>query len=98
MKWLIILALLILLVAVVAWHFRKYIQSAWFVYRTIRRMRQQTRPPQEKQVETKSRTGDTELVRCPKCEKWVPKEDAVKLKSDFYCSLACLEESMTFNR
>jgi len=98
MKWLIILALLILLVAVVAWHFRKYIQSAWFGYRTIRRMRQQTRPPQEKQVETKSRTGDTELVRCPKCEKWVPKEDAVKLKSDFYCSLACLEESMTFNR
>ncbi|REJ78573.1 MAG: hypothetical protein DWQ47_03745 [Acidobacteria bacterium] len=98
MKWLIILLLFLVLIAVVAWYFRKYLQSAWFLYQTFRRMRKQMRPPQEKQVEPKSRSGDTELVRCPKCNKWTPKEEAVKLKSDFFCSLTCLEESVTFNK
>lgn len=98
MKWLIILALIVLLLAVLAWHFRKHIQSAWFIYQTFRRMRSQVKPPQERQVEPKSRSKDTELVRCPRCQKWLPKEEAVKLKSDFYCSLACLEESVSFNR
>lgn len=98
MKWLIILALILLLIAVVAWHFRKHIQSAWFIYQTFRRMRSQMRPPTEKPLEPKTQSGDTELVRCPKCNKWMPKDEAVKLKSDYFCSLACLEETMAFNR
>lgn len=98
MKWLIILGLILLLIAVVAWHFRKHIQSAWFIYQTFRKMRSQMRPPTEKPLEPQTRSGDTELVRCPKCNKWMPKDEAVKLKSDFFCSLSCLEETMAFNR
>lgn len=99
MKWLIILGLILLLIAVVAWHFRKHIQSAWFIYQTFRKMRQM-RPPAaaDKPLEPKQSPANTELVRCPKCNKWTPKDEAVKLKSDFFCSLACLEETMAFNR
>ena len=98
MKWLIILVLLVALVLVVAWHYRKQLQTAWFMYQAFKRMRQNMKPPAEKQVEPKTRSGDTELVRCPKCQKWIPKDDAVKLKSDYFCSLTCLEESVSFNR
>lgn len=98
MKWIIILLLLIALVLVIAWRYRKQIQTAWFMYQAFRRMRQQMKPPAERQVEPKTRSGDTELVRCPKCQKWMAKDDAVKLKADYYCSLSCLEESVTFNR
>lgn len=98
MKWLIILLLLVVLALIVAWRYRRQIQTAWFMYQAFKRMRQNAKPPAEKQVEPKTRSGDTELVRCPKCLKWIPKDEAVKLKSDYYCSLACLEESVTFNR
>lgn len=98
MKWLIILFLLFLLVAIVAWQYRRQLMTAWFMYQTFRKMRKRMKPPNEKQVEPKTRSGDTELVRCPKCQKWMAKEDGVKLKSDYFCSLACLEESVTFNK
>ena len=98
MKWLIILALVLLLIGIILWRYKKHIQTAWFMYRAFRKMRSQMKPPQEKQVEPKTKSGDTELVRCPKCQKWIPKDDAVKLKSDFYCSLVCLEESVTFQK
>jgi hypothetical protein len=99
MKWLIILLLLLVLAAVIAWQYRRQLMTAWFMYQAFRKMRKRMKPPaQDKQVEPKSRSGDTELVRCPKCQKWMAKEDAVKLKSDYFCSLACLEESVTFNR
>lgn len=98
MKWLLILGLIVLLIAVVAWHFRKYIQSAWFIYMTYRKMRQRMNPAPEKQVAPKPDRAETELVRCPTCGKWISMSEAVKLKSNYFCSLACLEQSVAVDR
>ncbi len=97
MKWLIILLLFLILLAVVVYRYRKHIQTAWFMWQTYRKFRQQMKPP-KKQVEKQTRSNDTQLVRCPKCNKWTPQGEAVKLKSNFYCSLTCLEESVSFNK
>ena len=97
MKWLIILLLILVVIALVAYRYRNQLRTAWFMYQAFRKMRQKMQPA-EKQVETRTRTGDSELVRCPKCNKWVAMEEAVKLKSNYYCSLNCLEESVTIKR
>lgn len=96
-KILIILFLLIVLLAFVAYHFRKQLQTAWIMWQAYRKFREHTKPP-KKQVEKKTNPNDTQLVRCPKCNKWTPQSEAVKLKSNFYCSLACMEKSVSFNK
>jgi uncharacterized membrane protein (DUF106 family) len=96
MKWLIILILFLLLMAIILFRYRKQLQTAYVMWRTFRNIRQQMKPKQKK-VEKKSSTKDTELVRCPKCNKWTPQDEAVKLKSNYYCSHSCMEESLSFN-
>jgi hypothetical protein len=86
-----------MLIAIIAYRYRKHLQTAYFMWQTFRKFRRQMKPP-EKQVEKKTRGGDTQLVRCPKCSKWTPQEEAVKLKQSFYCTLRCLEESVQFNK
>jgi hypothetical protein len=93
MKWLLVLAILAAIVIYLIYRYKKHIQTAWFMYQTFRRMKQKTSAAR-KQVPTRDTSKDTELVRCPKCGKWTSKEDTVKLKSDFFCSLTCLEEQM----
>ncbi len=96
MKWLIILVLIAVLIAMIVYRYRKHIQTALFMWRTYRNFQQQAKPKQ-KQVPRKDTSKDSELIRCPKCNKWTSQEDAVKLKSNYYCSLTCLEESITIN-
>ncbi len=96
MKWLIILVLIAVLIAMIVYRYRKHIQTALFMWRTYRNFQQQAKPRQ-KQVPRKDTSKDSELIRCPKCNKWTSQEDAVKLKSNYYCSLTCLEESITIN-
>lgn len=95
MKWLIILLLIAVVIAMVVYRYRKHIQTALFMWRTFRNLKKQAKPKQQKQVPKRDTSKDSELVRCPKCNKWTPKEDSVKLKSKYYCSLVCLEESIT---
>ncbi|MEZ5346128.1 MAG: hypothetical protein R2681_11310 [Pyrinomonadaceae bacterium] len=94
MKWLIILALIAVVILMIVYRYRKHIQTALFMWRTFRQFRQAAKP-QQKQVPKRDTSADTQLVRCPKCNKWTPQGEAVKLKSNYFCSLACLEESMT---
>ncbi len=96
MKWLIILVLIAVLIAMIVYRYRKHIQTALFMWRTYRSFQQQAKPKQ-KQVPRKDTSKDSELIRCPKCNKWTSQADAVKLKSNYYCSLTCLEESITIN-
>ncbi len=93
MKWLLLLIILAAVVLYLVYRYRKHLQTAWFMYKTFRRMRSQASAAQ-KQVPQRDTAADTELLQCPKCGKWSAKEDAVKLKSHFYCSLDCLEESV----
>lgn len=99
MKWIIVLLVILAAIALVVYRYRKQIQTGWMMWQAFRKLKQQMKPKQApKTVEKTSRSKDSELVRCPKCNKWTPKEDAVKLKSNYFCSHACMEESLSFNK
>ena len=97
-KLLIILLVLLIVIAIIAYKYRKQIQTAYIMWSTFRKLRKQMKPKTQKKVEKKTSSKDTELVRCPKCSKWTPQEDAVKLKSNYYCSHTCMEESLSFSK
>ncbi|NNE66147.1 MAG: hypothetical protein HKN33_06235 [Pyrinomonadaceae bacterium] len=94
MKWLVVLLILAAVIAYVIYRYRKHLQTAWFMYRTFRQMRKRTQAARQKQVPERDTSQATELTPCPKCGKWTAKEDGVKLKGDYFCSLTCLEETM----
>ena len=91
MKWLIILALIVLLAVFIASRYRKQIQMALYVFRMFRKMRQMSKT-EEKQINATANSTETNLVNCAKCGTWIPQNKALKLRSGvFYCSSNCLE-------
>lgn len=91
MKWLILLILFIVLLAVIAMRYRQQIKMAIYVWRMFRKMRQMGKSD-EKQIESPANQPDVALVRCAKCGTWTPQNNAVKLRSGTnYCSTRCLE-------
>lgn len=94
MKWLIILLILLVVAALVAFRYRRQIQAGWQIWRVLRQMRQVGKS-QEKTVEKqKDSLKEVPLVRCEKCGKWISPEGALKLRSDkFYCSSNCMERA-----
>ena len=89
---LIILALVLVAAGVVAYRYRQQIKAGWLMWRTFRNFRKQAKTGQ-KNIETKSTSSGSPLARCPKCGKWTPQDDAVKIKSNYFCSHQCMEES-----
>ena len=97
MKWLIILFLLLVLGAIVAIRYRRQIQTAIYVFRMFRKMRQMGKAdkPQRK-INQASEKKDIPLVRCARCQSWKPQSEAVRVGAGvFYCSANCLEKSTT---
>lgn len=94
--WFLLAFVIILLIsaAATAYRYRQQIRAGWMMWSAFRKMRKQTRP-KTKNIEPKSHSKDSPLIRCSKCQKWVPQDGAVKLKSNFFCSHRCLEESFT---
>ncbi len=94
MKWLIILGLLFVVSAFVAIRYRRQIQTAIYVWKMFRKMRQ-TNSPLEKQIEKQENPADVSLVKCAKCGTWIPKKNALNLRSKtFYCSATCMESAV----
>lgn len=94
MKWLIILGLLFVLAAFVAIRFRKQIQTAIYVWKMFRKMREAGKPA-EKQFEKQDALRDVSLVKCAKCGTWIPQSKALNLRSKiFYCSANCMESAV----
>jgi Sec-independent protein translocase protein TatA len=94
MKWLIILGLLILVWAIIAVRYRRQIQTAIYVWKMFRKMRQPEKTA-EKQIEKKENSGDVSLVKCAKCGTWIPQKNAFNLRSKiFYCSANCMESAV----
>lgn len=93
MKWLIILSLFVILVMFIVARYRRQIQTAMYIFRMFRKMRQMNKAEtSEKQIETNNNTSDVQLVRCAKCGSWIPQATALKLsKNTFYCSSKCME-------
>jgi hypothetical protein len=91
MKWLILLGLIIVLIAIIAIRYRQQIKMAIYVWRMFRKFRQ-TGKTENKQIEKQENSKDTALVRCAKCGTWIPQATALNLRSGTkFCSTACLE-------
>ena len=97
MKWLILLGLVIVLVAIVAVRYREQIKMAIYVWRMFRKMRR-TGAAEEKQIDKQENTKESALVRCAKCGVWIPQNQSLSLRSGIqYCSTACLEKTAHIN-
>ena len=79
---------------IIALRFRRQIQMAIYVLRMFKKMRQAGKA-NEKQVEAKESDQNVPLVRCAKCGTWASQKNALNLRSGvFYCSTACMEQSV----
>jgi hypothetical protein len=96
-EWIVVLGVILAVIGLAVYRYRKHLQTAWIMYQTFRKFKQQVKPKQ-KQVSKKQSSKDAQLVRCPKCNKWIPQDEAVKLKANFYCSLSCMEQSVSFTK
>jgi Sec-independent protein translocase protein TatA len=97
MKWLILLALIIVLIVFVAGRYRQQIKMAIYVWRMFRKMRQASKT-EEKEIEKLDNPKDVALVRCAKCGSWISRKKALNLRSGiYYCSRTCLETTANVN-
>ncbi|HEY0658927.1 MAG TPA: hypothetical protein VGD05_10655 [Pyrinomonadaceae bacterium] len=99
MKLLIILLILLAVMALIAFRYRKQIQTALYVWRMFRQMRQFNKPqaaqPKEKQIDKNEKSSNAPLVRCGGCGKWTNETAMLKLGSkSFYCSANCMEKAV----
>jgi len=94
MKWLILLLLIGVVGVLIAVRFRRQIQTAIYLFRMFRKMRQMGKSDGRK-IEEKENTKDVPLVRCAKCGTWIPQTKALNLRSKaFYCSAVCMERAV----
>lgn len=97
MKWLILLILFAVLIAVIARRYRRQIRAGIEILNMFREVRRQMKPPAEKQqIRPPSAKTDVQLVRCARCGKWINESAALNLRSKtFYCSARCMERSVS---
>jgi hypothetical protein len=94
MKLLIIFVLLLFVLALIAFRYRKQIQTALYVWRMFRQMKQFNKP-QEKRIEKTENNSNVPLVRCAGCGNWVEEMNVLKMGNKIsYCSAACIEKSV----
>ncbi len=72
-KLLILILLILVLAAIIALRYRRQIQTALYIWRMFRKMRQMDKPP-EKQIEKEENAKDFQLIRCAKCGTWIPQK------------------------
>ena len=95
MKWIILLILFALLVAIIATRYRRQIVAGIEILKMLRQVRRQMKPKTEKQIRQPVSKSDVQLVKCSKCGKWVEETNALNLRSKtFYCSTNCMERAV----
>lgn len=97
MKYLVVLALFVIVIGYAYWRLRPYIRGARRVFATLRevkRMRDGARPPGAQGESKPKAVANERLVRCAACGTWTPASRAVKLGGRAtYCSHSCLERT-----
>ena len=101
MKYLFIVAVLVLLATLLYWRLRPYIATARRVLGFVRDMRHMNTG--NLKDDARNPTGASEkLVRCQACETWIPSTRALILgrssSASYYCSHVCLERAADDNR
>ena len=95
MKWIILLILFALLIAIIATRYRRQIIAGIEIFKVFRQVRQQMKPKPETQIRQPVSKSDVQLVRCAKCGKWINETNALNLRSKtFYCSTNCMEQAV----
>lgn len=86
MKWLILLSLLFLIVAIFASRYRRQIGAARKIWGALKN---------RESIEGSSKeTGgrDIQLIKCGACGNWTPRSNGLRVgDSSFYCSTDCLK-------
>jgi late competence protein required for DNA uptake (superfamily II DNA/RNA helicase) len=94
MKWLIILLLILIPIALIAFRYRQQLLMAWQMWQMFRKVKQAAQPPAKKQVKERSTDKSEQLIRCERCGTWVSQKEALKLRSKTaYCSANCMERA-----
>ncbi len=89
-----ILLIIIVLLALTAWRYRKQILVGVDIWRQFKKMQSQVRDQTSKPIDVPE-SSNGHLVRCSKCGTWVPENTAVKLAANvFYCTTDCMERSV----
>lgn len=87
-----ILLVLLGLVALTAFRYRRQIKAVmefWRMARSMRELQTKAAQPLEEKTEVSEK-----LVNCSKCGTWIPEGRAITLgKSSVFCSAECLERS-----
>lgn len=97
MKWLILLILFLILMAMIVVRFRRQINTGIEIFKMFRQLRNQAKP-REKKLDKKAVNESAPLVRCAKCGTWTPQSAALNLRSKtYYCSTNCMEKAVSFN-
>lgn len=88
MKWIILLFLLFLLVAVLSVKYRKQINAAIKFWNQIQQSSEKKESPQINEIKQVS------LIKCAVCGSWTPQSNSLKSGTNItYCSKNCLENS-----
>jgi ribosomal protein L32 len=96
MKWIILLFLMFLLVAIISTRFRRQIKTLIEIWQSLKA--NHTRKDQKRNNEINDRSADVPLVRCAKCGNWIAQTNALNLNNrTFYCSANCLEKFTVSN-
>lgn len=93
MKYLLILAVLFTLFALVYWRLRPYIAALRRFLGFVRDLRGGVSTGNSSEPLRPAHKTSDRLVRCASCDTWIPAARAVKLRSssNYYCSHECLE-------
>ena len=82
-----ILIVLVILVGLTLYKYRRQVGFGLEVWRTLKRMRSAA----DKKIESHPETAKGPLVNCTKCGTWVPATNAITLGRASYCSARCVE-------
>lgn len=95
MKYLLLLALLSFVAALVYWRLRPYIHLARRAFGFVRDVRRISRQDVPGPAPRRASAAGERLVRCSSCGTWLPSSRALAARSssEAYCSTDCLERS-----
>src|SRR5688572_5437699 len=89
-----ILLVIGILLAFMAYKYRRHIRAIREFWRMAKQMRQMTSQTRGEVEEPRAESGSGKLVNCSKCGTWVPEERVLRLgRSSAFCSAKCLERS-----
>lgn len=86
-----ILFVLVVVLGLTAFRYRKQIRFALEIWRTMKGVRELQKEVPRNEVNASAASPRGDLVNCGKCGKWVPESTAIKFgPTIYYCSTECL--------